>query len=272
MVLQQHSWIPSHVYFICTFTIMALILCSFFSSWSYLGACHSLEHLDLSGCEKINNHTLKKLSVGLGDLMPSTCSDKRSERRAKLLKSSPVPITLVDERSLHALGRKQQAIIFKHGTTRWGTAHIPTHVWVLDTSDLADIEDAAEWSQRGSMSFTESFAERQLVGGSCCYRRRRLRTGSDSSCLHQQYAMSGEMFCGHSTCCSSDMALRTFTGPQSKFGTTINGTAELRTKCSSLGGLQCLKPENRTDCSKEKRSLKFLSLSGCYQITDSGLR
>ncbi|XP_037554277.1 F-box/LRR-repeat protein 5 [Nematolebias whitei] len=246
---------------------------SAFDSWSYLGACHTLEHLDLSGCEKINDHTLKKLSVGLGDLMPSTCSDKCSERRAKLLKSSPVPITLVDERSLHAVGRKQQAIIFKHGTTCWGTAHIPTHVWVLDTSDLADIEDAAEWSQRGSMSFTESFAETQLVGGSCCYRRsRRLRTGSNSSRLHQQYPMSGEMFCGHSTCCSSDMAFRTFTGPQSKLGTTINGTAELRTKCSSLGGLQCLKPENRTDCSKEKRSLKFLSLSGCYQVTDSGLR
>ncbi|XP_008405744.1 F-box/LRR-repeat protein 5 isoform X1 [Poecilia reticulata] len=245
-----------------------------FDSWSFLGACRSLEHLDLSGCEKITDQTLKRLSVGLGDPVSSIGSDKYSERRAKLLKSCPVPITLVEERSLHAVGRRQQAIIFKHGTGRWGSACIPTHVWVLDTSSLADIEDTAEWSHRGGMPFSESLAETtQLVGGSCCCkRRRRHRTGSDSSYLHQQYAISGEMFCGHSTCCSNEKALRTFTGPQSELGTTRTTTAELRTKCSPSGGQQCLEPENRTDCSKAKRSLKFLSLSGCYQVTDLGLR
>ncbi|XP_014863383.1 PREDICTED: F-box/LRR-repeat protein 5 [Poecilia mexicana] len=245
-----------------------------FDSWSFLGACRSLEHLDLSGCEKITDQTLKRLSVGLGHPVSSIGLDKHSERRAKLLKSCPVPITLVEERNLHAVGRRQQAIIFKHGTSRWGSACIPTHVWVLDTSSLADIEDAAEWSHRGGMPFSESLAETtQLVGGSCCCkRRRRHRTGSDSSYLHQQYAISGEMFCGHSTCCSSEKALRTFTGPQSELGTTRTSTAELRTKCSPSGGQQCLEPENRTDCSKAKRSLKFLSLSGCYQVTDLGLR
>ncbi|MEQ2213652.1 F-box/LRR-repeat protein 5 [Xenoophorus captivus] len=247
--------------------------CRSSASWPYLGACHSLEHLDLSGCEKITDHTLQKLSVGLGDLTFSVGSDKHSDRRAKLLKSCPVPITLMDERNLHAVGRRQQAIIFKHGTGRWGSACIATQVWVLDTFDLADIEDAAEWSHRGGMSFSESLAETQLVGGSCCCRRRRRhRTGSDASYLHQQYAISGEMFCGHSTCCSSDKALRTFNGAQSEPGTIRTSTAELRTKCSPSRGLQCLKPENRTDCSKAKRSLKFLSLSGCYQITDLGLR
>uniref|UniRef100_A0AAV2KSM6 F-box/LRR-repeat protein 5 n=1 Tax=Knipowitschia caucasica TaxID=637954 RepID=A0AAV2KSM6_KNICA len=35
---------------------------SAFDSWSFYGACHSLEHLDLSGCEKISDYTLKKLS------------------------------------------------------------------------------------------------------------------------------------------------------------------------------------------------------------------
>ncbi|MED6288308.1 F-box/LRR-repeat protein 5 [Characodon lateralis] len=244
-----------------------------FDCWSYVGACHSLEHLDLSGCEKITDHTLKKLSVGLGDLTFPVGSDKHSDRRAKLLKRCPVPITLMDERNLHAVGRRQQAIIFKHGTGRWGSACIATQVWVLDTSDLADIEDAAEWSHRGGMSFSESLAETQLVGGSCCCRRRRRhRTGSDASYLHQQYAISGEMFCGHSTCCSSDKALRTFNGAQSESGTIRTSTAELRTNCSPSRGLQCLKPVNRTDCSKAKRSLKFLSLSGCYQITDLGLR
>ncbi|XP_072246113.1 F-box/LRR-repeat protein 5 isoform X2 [Leuresthes tenuis] len=246
-----------------------------FDSWSSLGACRSLEHLDLSGCEKITDSTLKKLSFGLGDLKSSTCSDRRSDRRAKLLKRSPVPIMLKDDRKLHAVGRKQQAFIFKHGTGRWGAAGIPTQVWVLDTSDLADIEDAAEWSRRGGVSLPESFVETQLVGGSCCCRRSRRRghrTGSDASYLHQQYAMSGEMLCGHSTCCSSDMALRTFTGPSDSAGTTRSSTAGFRTKCSPLGGPQCVEPENRTDCFVAKRSLKFLSLSGCYQITDLGLR
>lgn len=248
-----------------------------FSSWLSLGACLSLEHLDLSGCEKITDHTLKKLSVGLGDLTSSICFDKHSERRTKLLKSSPIPITLMDERSLRPVRRKQQAIIFKQGTGRWGAACTPTQVWVLDTSDLADIEDAAEWSRRGGMSLpnAENFVETQLVGDSCCCRRskrRGHRTGSNASYLHQQYAMSGEMFCGHSTCCTNDMALRTFTGPEFESGTTRDTTAEIRTKCSMFRGLQCLEPEYRTGESKTRRSLRFLSLSGCYQVTDLGLR
>nr|XP_054590857.1 F-box/LRR-repeat protein 5 isoform X2 [Nothobranchius furzeri] len=237
-----------------------------FDSWSHLGACHSLEHLDLSGCEKITDHTLKKLAVGMENITFSTCSEKHADRRATLPKSSPIPIRLMDERNLQTVRRKRQAIIFKHGTSRWGTACIPTQVWVVDTSDLADIEDAAEWSHRGGVTLTERFSETQLVGGSCCCRRStRHRTRSDSSYLHRQYAMSGEVFCGHSTCCSSDF--RTFTGPQNG-----PGTAELWTTCSPLGRQQCLELENRTECSKAKRSLKFLSLSGCYQITDLGLR
>uniref|UniRef100_UPI0037E78329 F-box/LRR-repeat protein 5 n=1 Tax=Semicossyphus pulcher TaxID=241346 RepID=UPI0037E78329 len=241
-----------------------------FDSWSSLGACLSLEHLDLSGCEKITDHTLKKLSVGLGDRSSFTCSD----RRAKLLKSSPLPITLMDEKGLHQVVRKRQALIFKQGTGRWGAASTPTQVWVLDSSDLADIEDAAEWSRRGGMPLpaAESFVETQLVGGSCCCRRSRRRghrTGANASYLHQQYAMSGEMFCGHSTCCSSDVALRTFAGPQSESSTFRSSTAEFRTKCSSGGGLQC---DKRTAQLEAKRSLRFLSLSGCYQVTDLGLR
>lgn len=250
---------------------------SAFDSWSSLGACHSLEHLDLSGCEKITDLTLRKLTFGLGDLAYSTCFDKCSDRRAKLLKSSSIPITLMDERNLHAIRRKRQAIVYKQGTGRWGAACTPTQVWVLEPLDLADIEDAAEWSRRAGMALSnaESIVETQFLGGMCCCmqsRRRGPRTGSDTSYLHQQYAMSGEIFCGHSACCASDMALRTFTGPPRKSGTTRNSAADIRTKCSLSGSLQCLGPENRTDQSEARRSLRFLSLSGCYQITDLGLR
>lgn len=267
---------------VVSLTLYSSVLCSCYPpsfSWSSLGACLSLEHLDLSGCEKITDHTLKKLSFGLGDLTPFTCFDKRSDRRAKLLKNSPMPIMLMEERNLHPVGQKRQAIIFKQGTGHWGAACTPTEVWVLDTSDLADIEDAAEWSRRGGMSLpeAESFVEAQLVGGSCCCRRSRRRghrTGSSASYLHQQYAMSGEMFCGHSTCCTGDMALRTLNGPESgtTTTTTTSSTAEFRTKCSSFGSLQCLEHENRTGQSEAKRTLRFLSLSGCYQVTDLGLR
>ncbi|XP_060885495.1 F-box/LRR-repeat protein 5 [Labrus mixtus] len=271
MVRQILSFCPNITYLDLTQTD---VTDSAFDSWLSLGACLFLEHLDLSGCEKITDHTLKKLSVGLGDRTSSPCSGKNPDRRAKLLKSSPIPITFMEEKGLHPVVRKRQALIFKHGASRWGAASTPTRVWVLDSSDLADIEDAADWSRHSGIALRaeESFVETQLVGGSCCCRRSRRRghrTSSNASYLHQQFAMSGEIFCGHSTCCASDMALRTFTGPQSESSTFRSSTAEFRTKCSSVGGLQCGK---RTDQSEEKRSLRFLSLSGCYQVTDLGLR
>uniref|UniRef100_A0A672I3M8 F-box/LRR-repeat protein 5 n=1 Tax=Salarias fasciatus TaxID=181472 RepID=A0A672I3M8_SALFA len=247
-----------------------------FDSWSSLGVCRSLEHLDLSGCEKITDYTLKKLSVGLGDLASPSCVDAPSDRRAKLLKSSQVPIALVDERKLHPARRRQQALIFKQGAGRWGAACTPTQVWVLDASDLADIEDAVEWSHRGGVPLPDAECfESQLVGGLCCCRRSRRgghRTGPDASYFHQPYAVAGEGFCGHSTCCTADVALRTYTGPQCEFGTIRKSAARLRTKCSPSGGPQCVEPENRTDRSEAKRPLRFLSLSGCYQVTDLGLR
>ncbi|KAM3876065.1 F-box/LRR-repeat protein 5 [Diretmus argenteus] len=236
-----------------------------FDSWSSVGACLSLEHLDLSGCEKITDHALKKLSVGLG------------QARAKLFKSPPMAITLLDERNLHSVGRKQQAIIFKQRAGRRATACPPAPVWFLDPADLADIEDAVEWSRRGGVPVPEgrSFLETQFGGCSCCCRRSRRRghrTGFNASYLHQQFTMSGEKLCGHSTCCSSsDVALRTLTGPHCESGTTRGSTAEFWTKCS-FGGLQCLEHGNRTEQLEAKRTLRFLSLSGCYQVTDLGLR
>ncbi|KAM8874541.1 F-box/LRR-repeat protein 5 [Spinachia spinachia] len=249
-----------------------------FDSWSSLGACLSLEHLDLSGCQKITDHTMKKLSVGLGDLTSSSCFDRRSDRRAKLLKNSPVPIALTEDRTLHPAEvpwrrRHRQALLFKPGVGRWAAACTPTQVWVLDPSDLADIEDAAAWGRHGGMSIPEvqSLVETQQKGISCCCRRRGVhRTGSSASFLHQQYAsMSGEMLCGHSTCCASGAALRTLAGPPCESGSTRSGAAEFRTKCSSFGGLRCPERENRTEA---RRPLRFLSLSGCYEVTDLGLR
>ncbi|XP_003973888.3 F-box/LRR-repeat protein 5 [Takifugu rubripes] len=241
-----------------------------FDSWSSFGACLSLEHLDLSGCEKISDHALRKLSVGLGDL---TAPAKHSSRRDKHAKSSPLPISLMEEDSLGSVEHKRRAIIFKQGPGRWGGRRTQTQVWVLDSLDLADIEDTVE--RRAPFSEAETFVETQLVGGLCCCRRsgrRRHRTSSNAAYLQQHYAMTGEIFCGHSTCCTSDAALRTFAGPPSGSDALRGSTAEFRTKGPSFGGRRCNGHETRTEPSGVRRSLRFLSLSGCYQITDLGLR
>lgn len=245
-------------------------------SWTFPGACLSLEHLDLSGCEKITDHTLRKLSFSLGDL---AASSKHSDRRAKHTKSSPLPVTLMEEESLGPVGRQRHAIIFKQWPGRWGGARTQTQVWVLDSLDLADIEDAVERSRCDGVPFPEAktFVETQLVGGLCCCRRSRRRghghrTSSSAAFLRQHYAMSGEVFCGHAACCTSDTALRTFTGPPSGSDPLRSRGAAFRTKGSSFGLQQCVGHETRTEQSHVKRSLRFLSLSGCYQITDMGLR
>uniref|UniRef100_A0A8C8HN50 F-box/LRR-repeat protein 5 n=1 Tax=Oncorhynchus tshawytscha TaxID=74940 RepID=A0A8C8HN50_ONCTS len=235
---------------------------SAFDSWSSLGACPSLEHLDLSGCEKITDHTLKKLSI----------SQKRSDRQAKLLKSPP-PISLLDERILHLMGGSRQALIFKQRTGTQRSS--PSRVWVLDPSELADIEDAAEWNRRGGVSTTEGrgFVATKPGGLCCCRRSRRrgLRTSYSTSYWQQQYGL-GEACCGHSTCCTGEMALRACGGLQCLSYTTRGSAgAEFWTKCSS-GGQRCLELYNRTDQSDARRSLRFLSLSGCYRVTDLGLR
>ncbi|KAK1897316.1 F-box/LRR-repeat protein 5 [Dissostichus eleginoides] len=126
--------------------------------------------------------------------------------------SSPPPLKHLDlsgceqitDGSLRRLSRKKrQNFLFKQ------------KVWLLDSSELADIEDAAEWSRRGGASLPGlGFVEAQ----------------------------------------------------------TLSGAAELRTKCSSsssLGGPLGPGGGQRTET---RRSLKFLSLSGCYQVTDLGLR
>ncbi|XP_037685353.1 F-box/LRR-repeat protein 5 isoform X1 [Choloepus didactylus] len=58
---------------------------SAFDSWSWLGCCQSLRHLDLSGCEKITDVALEKISRALGIL---------TSHQSGLLKTSRNKITL----------------------------------------------------------------------------------------------------------------------------------------------------------------------------------
>ncbi|XP_051929821.1 F-box/LRR-repeat protein 5 [Hippocampus zosterae] len=186
-----------------------------FDSWSYVGACASLEHLDLSGCDKITDHALKRLSLALGDLNAPWPSRRRRQQR------------------------RQRAVILKQGAGGWRPAWVP-----------ADIEDSAEWTRRGCEEVEKRLVETQLVGSLCCCSRGR-GTGPDAAILH--YAVSADRFCAHAACCDGG-------GGE---GLWING-------CRSQVDAKC--PVNRTNKSGGRRVLNFLSLSGCYQVTDVGLR
>uniref|UniRef100_A0A8C2CSB6 F-box/LRR-repeat protein 5 n=1 Tax=Cyprinus carpio TaxID=7962 RepID=A0A8C2CSB6_CYPCA len=236
---------------------------SAFDSWAEFGACRTLERLDLSGCDRITDRTLKILSLGLGDLTTSS-----PDRRAKLLRAPPSPINFQDECSLPPMGRSCHDLIFKRRPGGRGSGCGPAHVWALNPSKLADIEDAADWSKRGGVSVQE----KGRGDSSCCCRRSRrrsFRTGVSSS--PWQYGSMGEALCGHSTCCTSDVALWTVRAAHGDLQAT-GGSVEFRTKCSFEGESCPEHPHNRTDQSGAYRALRFLSLSGCYQITDLGLR
>ncbi|CAL8252077.1 unnamed protein product [Merluccius merluccius] len=235
---------------------------SAFDCWSSLGASRFLEHLDLSGCEKISDQTLKKLSVALGHLPPSTHLDRLLERRARLLRSPPLPIALLDDRSPWPAGRQHRAVVFKRWPGGGDPAPVVPRVWLLDPWEPADIEDAVEWSRRRADGDGSSFTTLEGGSSSCCCcrrsRRRAHRTALSTSFL-RRYGTAGDVLCGHSSCCLGDATPRTKTGAPCEPG----GAAGFQSSYS-LGG--------RWSRDAHTRPLRFLSLSGCYQVTDTGLR
>lgn len=140
------------------------------------------------------------------------------------------------------------------------------YLWMLDAEDLADIEDAVEWRHRNvdSLCVMET-ASNLNCSSSGCYSKDivGLRT---SICWQQHCASPAFAYCGHSFCCTGT-ALRTMSAlPESSAACRKARTRLLREKDLLLySGSE--KSEQETG-----RVLLFLSLSGCYQITDHGLR
>lgn len=139
------------------------------------------------------------------------------------------------------------------------------YVWMLDAEDLADIEDAVEWRHRNVESLCVMETASNFSCSSACYSKDivGLRT---TVCWQQQCASPAFAFCGHSYCCTGTV-LR-----------TMSALPESSALCRKAPRTRLLRERDLLYSGSEKsdqetgRVLLFLSLSGCYQITDHGLR
>ncbi|XP_039607447.1 F-box/LRR-repeat protein 5 [Polypterus senegalus] len=264
MVRQMLELCPNLTYLDLTQTD---ITDSAFDGWLSVGSCHTLEHLDLSGCEKITDLTLEKLSIALGDLTSSggtenTLKDNVSAKVSKC--HQPVSLQPRNECCLQVCG--QQALIFKGKPG--GVMSVPSRVWVLNSADLVDIEDAAEWRLRNAETPTLLDASQPEKSSSiicsCC------RTSNHAYRTNIAWQQNGSLaapgHCGHSSCCSENV-LRAYDTFQEPYSFCSKKTKHSEEKYFVFSG-----EETRTDSLKCSRTLTFLSLSGCYQITDHGLR
>ncbi|XP_032840302.2 F-box/LRR-repeat protein 5 [Tyto alba] len=246
---------------------------SAFESWSSVGYCQNLRHLDLSGCEKITDVAIERISRALGIISThNTRGVLKScrNRNAKTLWKNR-EITLQSNKKYNCLheinnenfiegGDRQQHWTKPDGSENFSSAY----VWMLDADDLADIEDAAEWRHRNVEGFCLMEPTSHLNCSASCYNRDiyGLRTRG----WQQHCASTDLIYCGHSFCCAGT-ALRTIRAlPESSaLCKKTPRTKQSEKKDSAYSGSE------KTD-EETARVLQFLSLSGCYQITDRALR
>ncbi|XP_069785386.1 F-box/LRR-repeat protein 5 isoform X2 [Narcine bancroftii] len=194
------------------------------------GTCHSLSHLDLSGCEQITDSTLLHLTRALGVLPGETEEGMQSQRNACSW-------------SLHGC----------HDCLPMEGVELETRgssggVWLLPEAQLLDIEESGELRLVGLRT-----PGRWHPSASC---------GIAACCLREAQGLRAP--CGHSFCTSEVGARWSVPGTCNKM--VRSHRLEAGTGAAGRGrGAE-------TDCGSAPRSLRFLSLSGCYQITDQGLR
>ncbi|XP_063165694.1 F-box/LRR-repeat protein 5 isoform X1 [Candoia aspera] len=248
---------------------------SAFESWSWVGCCQSLRHLDLSGCERITDTAVRKISKALGILSSHEMGSQKScrNRRGKTVWKSKEIAWQSSKKdcSLHYITNEN--VMKEEGNeSHWSVpvrseSFNSAYIWMLDAKDLADIEDAAEWKPRhleGDCVIEP--ASPFPCSASCCNKDIfGLRT---SICWRQQRCASAALtYCGHSFCCAGS-ALKTLQALPPSPGLPNHAPRTSRwTKGKDLTHLRSAKSDQET-----ARVLQFLSLSGCYQITDHGLR
>uniref|UniRef100_A0A8D0H9K8 F-box/LRR-repeat protein 5 n=1 Tax=Sphenodon punctatus TaxID=8508 RepID=A0A8D0H9K8_SPHPU len=249
---------------------------SAFESWSWIGSCQSLRHLDLSGCEKITDVATEKISRALGILSSHNKGILKScrTRNAKTVwKNKDITVQANNKKysGLHDISN-ENLIKGEGNESHWTTpirseSFNSAYVWMLNAEDLGDIEDAAEWRHRSVEGLCVVEPASSLTCSAACYNKDifGLRT---SICWQQHCASAALMYCGHSFCCAGTAALRTIQAlPESS---ALPKTAT-RTSRQSEGKDLAYSGSAKSD-QETARILQFLSLSGCYQITDHGLR
>ncbi|KAM6076371.1 F-box/LRR-repeat protein 5 isoform 1-T2 [Chlamydotis macqueenii] len=245
---------------------------SAFESWSSVGCCQNLRHLDLSGCEKITDVAIERISRALGIISAhrnrGILKSGRNRNAKTLWKNRE--ITLQANKNYNCLheinneniegGESQQHWTKPDGSENFNSAY----VWMLDADDLADIEDAAEWRHRNVEGFCLMEPTSHINCSASCYSRDiyGLRTRE----WQQHCASTDLIYCGHSFCCAGT-ALRTIRAlPESSaLCKKTTRTKQSEKKDSVYSGSE------KTD-EEAARVLQFLSLSGCYQVTDRALR
>ncbi|XP_072784116.1 F-box/LRR-repeat protein 5 isoform X2 [Taeniopygia guttata] len=246
---------------------------SVFESWCSVGYCQNLRHLDLSGCEKITDVAIERISRALGIIStPHTRGILKScrNRNSKALWKNR-EITLQSSQKYNGLHEisNENLIQGGNGEQHWtkpdsSENFSSAYVWMLDADDLADIEDAAEWRHRNVEGFCLMEPTSHINCSALCYSRDiyGLRTRG----WQQHCASTDLIYCGHSFCCAGT-ALRTIRALPESSALCKNPirTKQSEKKDSAYSGSE--KTEEET-----ARVLQFLSLSGCYQITDRALR
>ncbi|XP_071600023.1 F-box/LRR-repeat protein 5 isoform X1 [Heliangelus exortis] len=246
---------------------------SAFGSWSSVGCCQNLRHLDLSGCEKITDVAIERVSRALGIVsthpIRGILKSCRNRNAKTLWKNREIPLHSNKKYNcLHEINN-ENLIEAGEGAQHWTKPESsenfsPAYVWMLDAEDLADIEDAAEWRHRNVEGFCLMEPTSPVNCSASCYSRDiyGLRTRG----WQQHCASTDLIYCGHSFCCAGT-ALRTIQAlPESSaLCKKPTRTKQSEKKDSAYSGSE------KTD-EETARVLQFLSLSGCYQITDRALR
>ncbi|XP_054488904.2 F-box/LRR-repeat protein 5 isoform X4 [Agelaius tricolor] len=246
---------------------------SVFESWSSVGYCQNLRHLDLSGCEKITDVAVERISRALGIISThhtrGILKSCRSRNAKTLWKNREITLQSNQKyNGLHEISN-ENLIQGGNGEQHWtkpdsSENFSSAYVWMLDADDLADIEDAAEWRHRNVEGFCLMEPTSHINCSALCYNRDiyGLRTRG----WQQHCASTDLIYCGHSFCCAGT-ALRTIRAlPESSaLCRKPVRTKQSEKKDSAYSGSE--KTEEET-----ARVLQFLSLSGCYQITDRALR
>uniref|UniRef100_A0A8C8RZ14 F-box/LRR-repeat protein 5 n=1 Tax=Pelusios castaneus TaxID=367368 RepID=A0A8C8RZ14_9SAUR len=246
---------------------------SAFESWSWVGCCQSLRHLDLSGCEKITDVAVEKISRALGIL--SVHNNKgilkscRNRSAKTVWRNKDIAMQSNKKYSLHSI--TNETLIKEEGDEHYWTKPVTSesfnsaYVWMLDAADLADIEDAAEWRRRNIEGLCVMEPASSLSCSASCYNKDivGLRT---SVCWQQHCASTAFTYCSHSLCCAGT-ALRTIQARPESSALCKKATRTRQSEGKDLAYSGIEKSDQET-----ARVLRFLSLSGCYQITDHGLR